>query len=112
MWDELEVISEGIKVIKRNLLDFVKKVLVFIFLFSRMECVVVIPSLSILGILHLFHVPAEICDIVFKIMLLVGQIIPAASYAGAITVDKTIEGSMDVCFAGVIICLLSIWYAL
>ena len=26
MWDELEVISEGIKVIKRNLLDFVKKV--------------------------------------------------------------------------------------
>ena len=111
MWDELEIISEGIKVIKCNLFDFVKKVPAFIFIYSRMECLVVIPSLAIFWILHLLNIPEKTCDITFKVMLLVGQIIPAASYAGAITVDKTIEGSMDVCFTGVIICSLLIWHA-
>ena len=112
MRDELEVISHGIKIIKQNLLNFFKKILVFVFFYSRMFVPVIIVSLATFYVLKFIGVPTEVGSIVFKIILLVGQIIPAASYAGIITNDKNVEGSMDVCFSGIIISSLLIWYAL
>ena len=110
--EEFEIISYGIKAIKQSLFDFVKKIPAFVFFYSRMFVPVVIVGLATFYILKILGISIEVGSIIFKIILMVGQIIPAASYAGIITNNKNVEGSMDICFSGVIISSLLIWYAL
>ena len=76
MMEEFEIISYGIKAIKQSLFDFVKKIPVFVFFYSRMFAPVVIVGLATFYILQILGI------------------------------------SMDICFSGVIISSLLIWYAL
>lgn len=112
MRDELEVIQTGLKIIKKSIFDYLKNIPAFIFLYGRVFAINVLFALSVSLILDFFGISNDTVAFVFKLLLLIGQIIPAASYAGAITTDKTIEGSMDICYSGLIISSLLIWYAL
>ena len=108
----LEAIRGGIKPLFSNLWEFFKKAYVFCFIYGLFE---IIPALLSIGLMYLSKVlgaPVDITKIVLKVSLIIGQIIPAAGYAGVINDDPNVEGSMDVCFSGIIICVLSIWYAL
>lgn len=110
MKSEIDVIKSGFKSIPRGLLDFFKKILVFSFLYGRLFAVVAALSIFIMQILRVFGVPLDICILIAKLFIIIGQIIPAASYVGAINEDQNIEGSTDICFSGWIILSLLIWY--
>ena len=108
----LECIREGMKPLLRHFWDFFKKAYVFCFLYGLFEIIPGLFSLGLMYLLKILGVPVDICAIVMKVTLIIGQIIPAAGYAGAINNDPNVEGSMDVCFSGMIICAISIWYVL
>ena len=108
----LESIRGGIKPLFQNLWDFFKKAYVFCFIYGLFEGIPVIFSLGLMYLLKTLGVPVDIYTVVTKVALIIGQIIPAAGYAGVIKDDPNVEGSMDVCFSGMIICSISIWYFL
>lgn len=112
MRDELEVIQTGLRIIRKSIFDYLKNIPAFLFLYGRIFALMLLLALFVSLILDHFGISNATAAFVFKLLLLIGQIIPAASYAGAITIDKTIEGSMDICFSGLIISSLLIWYAL
>ena len=106
----IESIKEGLKVLLGSLWGFIKKVYVFCFIYG-LFCV--IPALFALGLmllLKILGVPVDVCKTVMKIALIIGQIIPASGYAGTINEDHNVEGSMDICFSGLIIVSILIWY--
>ena len=108
----LESIKDGMKQLFHNLWDFIKKACVFCFFYGLFEGIPVVFSLVLMYLLKTLGIPVDICTVVMKVALIIGQIIPAAGYAGVINDDPNAEGSMDVCFSGMIICSISIWYAL
>lgn len=112
MWDEIAAISEGLIAIKRNIFDFIKKVLVFIFLYGRMIFIPLCLAFCAYFILDFIGINEQHSSAICKAILILGQIFPAASYAGVISNDPNAEGSMDICFAGAIIVSLIIWYVL
>lgn len=112
MQNEFELIKTGLKILIKGIFDYIKKIPAFLFLYGRIYTITVLFALFVSFVLKYFKIPADTTAFIFKSLLLFGQIIPAASYAGAITIDKTIEGSMDICFSGLIISSLLIWYAL
>lgn len=107
---ELDLIKSGLKSLLGNLWDFAKKVCVFCFVYGRLCVVPVILSLGLMQLLKLFGVPLDVCTTVMKFSLIIGQIVPAASYAGLINEDPNVEGSMDICFSGWIIISILVWY--
>lgn len=112
MQKEIDAIKEGLKSLPSGLWDFFKKACVFCFLYGRLCIVPALLSLGLMWLLKTLSVPLDICTIVMKLGFIIGQIIPAASYAGMIKGDPNVEGSMDVCFAGWIIISILIWYIL
>lgn len=108
----LASIRGGMEPLFQNLWDFFKKAYVFCFFYGLFEIIPVLFSLGLMYLLKVLGVPVDICAIVMKVALIIGQIIPGAGYAGVINDDPNVEGSMDVCFSGMIICSISIWYAL
>ena len=109
---ELDLIKSGFKSLLGNLWDFAKKVYVFCFFYGRLCVVPVIFSLGLMQLLKLFGVPLDIYKTVMKLSLIIGQVIPASSYAGLINEDPNVEGSMDICFSGWIIISILIWFNL
>lgn len=107
-----ESIQEGMKSLLGNLWDFIKKAYVFCFLYGLFCIIPVLLALGLMFLLKILGVPVDICTIVMKISLIIGQIIPAAGYAGVIKDDPKVEGSMDICFSGWIIVSILIWYNL
>lgn len=112
MKDEIDAIKEGFKSLPRGLWDFIKKVLVFCFFYGRLCIIPALLAIGLMFLLKILGVPVDICTIVMKLTLIIGQIIPAASYAGVINEDPNVEGSMDICFSGWIISSILIWYYL
>ena len=108
----LESIREGIKPLFCNLWDFIKKAYVFCFIYGLFEIIPILFSMGLMYLLKILGVPVDVYTIVTKVALIIGQIIPAAGYTGAINDDPNVEGSMDICFSGMIICSILIWYAL
>ena len=106
---EIEIIKEGMKSLLSSLWDFIKKVLVFCFFYGRLFIFPVLFALALKFLLKTLGIPINICTIVMKIALIIGQIIPAAGYAGLISEDPNFEGSMDICFSGWIIISILIW---
>lgn len=107
---EIEVIKEGLKLLPSGLWDFFKKAFVFCFFYGRLFAVIAAFSVLIMQLLKVLGVPLDICKIVSKLVIIIGQIIPAASYIGVINEDPNTEGSTDICFSGWIILSLLIWY--
>ena len=112
MQEEVEAIKQGLKSLPRGLWDFIKKALVFCFFYGRLCIVPVVFALGLMFLLKILGVPVDICIIVMKIALIIGQIIPAAGYTGLINSDPNAEGSTDICFSGWIIISILIWYCL
>jgi hypothetical protein len=110
MKDEINAIKEGLKSLPSGLWDFFKKILVFLFFYGRLFVVIAAFSILIMLFLRALGVSLDICMIVLKITLIIGQIIPAASYIQVITEDPNIEGSPDICFSGWLILSVLIWY--
>ena len=110
MKDEIYIIKEGLKLLPKGLLDFLKKVFVFCFFYGRLFAVVVAFSILIMQLLKVFGVPLDVCKTVAKLVIIVGQIIPAASYICVINEDQYTEGSTDICFSGWLILSALIWY--
>ena len=110
MKSEIDVIKKGLKLLPSGLWDFVKKIFVFCFFYGRLFVVITAFSIGIAELLKILGIPIEICKIVSKIALIVGQIIPAASYVGIISEDSNVEGSTDFCFFGWLILSVFIWY--
>lgn len=110
MKDEIESIKEGFKSLPRGLWDFFKKIVVFCFFYGRLFAVVVAFSILIMQLLKAFGVPSDICILVLKLLVIIGQIIPATSYIGLINEDPNVEGSTDICFSGWVILSLYFWY--
>lgn len=110
MKHEIDAIKEGFKSLPSGLWDFFKKIIVFSFLYGRLFVCVAAASIGIMQLLKVFGVPLDTCVIVMKLVLTVGQIIPAASYVGVINDDPNVEGSTDVCFSGWLILSVLIWY--
>lgn len=108
MKDEIDAIKAGFKSLPRGLWDFFKKILVFCFFYGRLFTVIAAFSILIMQLLKVFGVPLDICILVLKLMVIIGQIIPAASYIGVIKEDPYTEGSTDICFSGWIILSLLI----
>lgn len=109
---EIEAIKEGLKSLPGSFWEFIKKVLVFCFLYGRMCIVPAMLSLGLMWLLKELGVSLDICKTVMKLGLIIGQIIPAASYAGVLKDDPNVEASIDVCFSGWIIISILIWYNL
>lgn len=109
---EIELIKEGLKRLPGGLWVFFKKAYVFCFFYGRLCVVPVLLSLGLMWLLKTLGVPLDTCTMVMKLVLIIGQIIPAASYAGVIKDDPNVEGSMDVCFSGWIIISILIWFNL
>ena len=112
MQTEIENIKEGLKTLPSGLWAFFKKAYVFCFVYGRLCIFPVALSLGLMWLLKIFGVPLDTCALVMKLGLIIGQIIPAASYAGVIKDDPNVEGSMDVCFSGWIIISILIWFNL
>ena len=112
MEDEIDAIKEGFKLLPKGLWDFFKKIAVFSFIYGRLLVVVAAVSFGIWKLLAVLGVPSDTCVLVTKILITVGQIIPATSYIGAINDDPYCEGSTDICFSGWLILSLLIWYYL
>ena len=110
MKDEIYAIKQGLKLLPIGLLDFLKKIFIFCFVYGRSFCVIAAFSVCIMLLLQELNVPLDICRMVMKLMLIVGQIIPAASYIGVISEDPHAEGSTEICFLGWIILSVLIWY--
>ena len=109
---ELYLIKSGLKSLLSNLWDFVKKVFVFGFFYGRLCIVPVVLSMGLMQLLKVFGVPMDTCKTVMKVSLIIGQVIPAASYAGLVEEDPNMEGSIDLCFSGWIIISILIWYGI
>lgn len=110
MKDEIYVIKEGFKSLPRGLWDFFKKAFVFCFFYGRLFVVIAAVSIGIAQLLKVLGAPLDTCIIVMKLVLIIGQIIPAASYIGVINEDAHTEGSADICFSGWLILSVLIWY--
>ena len=109
MKDEIDAIKEGLKLMPSGWWDFFKKSYVFCFLYGRLFAVVSAFSALIMMLLKALGVPLDICVLVMKILITVGQIIPAASYIAMINNEPNCEGSTDICFSGWIITSLWVW---
>lgn len=109
---EIELIKAGLKSLLRSLWDFVKKIYVFCFFYGRLCVIPVIFAVALMQLLKVFGVPLDICMTVMKLCLIIGQVVPAASYAGVINEDPNVEGSMDICFSGWIIISILVWFEL
>jgi hypothetical protein len=110
MNDEIDAIKKGLKVLPSGLWGFFKKVFVFCFFYGRLFIVIGVLSIGIMQILKELGVPLDARKIVAKLVIIVGQIIPAASYLGVINEDPNTEGSSDICFFGWLILSVWIWY--
>ena len=106
----IESIKEGLKALLSCLWDFIKKVFVFCFVYGLFCVIPALLALGLMFLLKILGVPVDICKTVMKIALIIGQIIPAAGYAGMINEDHNVEGSIDICFSGWIISSILIWY--
>ena len=107
---EVDLIKDGLKSLLRSLWDFIKKVFVFCFFYGRLCIFPALLGIGLMFLLKISGVPVDICTIVMKLTFIIGQIIPAAGYAGMINADQNVEGSMDICFSGWIIFSILIWY--
>lgn len=110
MKTELDVIKKGLKLLPSGLWDFIKKVLVFAFFYGRLFVVVAALSLGIMQLLKALGVPLDACIVVSKVVITIGQIIPAASYIGVINEDPNCEGSTDICFSAWVIFSIWLWF--
>lgn len=109
MKTEVDAIKEGLKLLPKGLWEFFKKIIVFSFFYGRLFLVVAALSLGIMQLLKALGVPLDICIVVSKVALTIGQIIPAASYIGVINDDPNCEGSTDICFSGWLFISIWIW---
>ena len=109
---ELQAIKEGFVIIRKKIIYFIQKALVFLFLYGRMNVFPVIFALGLFWMLNVIGASTTSSITVFKLSLIIGQLIPMASYAGIIHNDPNVEGSMDICFAGAIIVSMLVWYCL
>lgn len=110
MKDEIDAIKEGFKSLPVGLWDFFKKIFVFCFFYGRLFVVIAAVSVGIWKLLEVLGAPLDTCALVAKILITVGQIIPATSYIGVINDDPHCEGSTDICFSGWLILSLLIWH--
>ena len=110
MKTELDAIKEGLKSLPSGLWDFIKKLIVFSFFYGRLFMVVVALSLGIMQLLKVLGVPLDTSIVVAKVVLTIGQIIPAASYIGVINEDPNCEGSTDICFSAWTIFAVWLWF--